>query len=93
MTYAESNPNFDEDFKNFEVDASYIDKARKNAENLERLGIDADSEDDTVFGAKFVYCASHQKAHSVGWCTVGVDRKRPLNAMNFDEALEEVKAF
>lgn len=91
MTYSDNNPNFDEDFKNFAFDASFISSLSLNMINLKRLGIDSETEDDTVFGADFVYCTSHMRPHTAGWCTVGAARKRPLNAKNLEDALDETE--
>jgi hypothetical protein len=82
--------NFDEDFKNFIPDGSDLAAIHSNRENLKRLGIDTDKDDDTVFGSKYVYCDGHRKTHSTGWCTVRLALKRPLTAETKEEALAEV---
>lgn len=86
--------NFDEDFKNYIPDGGMDLAARHaNTENLKALGINPDSDDDTVFGAKYVYCGAHRKSHSSGWCTVRLAHKRPLVAETRDEAIAEVVAL
>ncbi len=39
------------------------------------MSLVADTKDAQVFGATFVYCMSHRRAHATGWCTVGVENK------------------
>jgi hypothetical protein len=85
--------NFDNDFKDFQPNTSFLSALGHNSENLEKLGIDSAEVDDTVFGAKFVYCGSHHTAHSTGWCSVSVAAKRPLNAETKEEAFAEVSAL
>lgn len=80
---------FDKDFKYFEPDTSYVFAVAHNSEILKGLGIDPELIDDTVFGATFVYCGSHNAVHSTGWCTVPVAGKRPLNSETKEEALAE----
>lgn len=86
--------NFNEDFKNYAPDGG-LDLAaiHTNRENLKTLGFDPDNNDDTVFGAKFVYCGAHCRSHSTGWCTVRLAMKRPLMAETRDEAIAEVAAL
>lgn len=84
--------NFDEDFKHFQTDTADLLVLFQNKQNLKKLGIDVDG-DDTVFGAKFVYCNAHRVAHSTGWCTVRIANKRPLNAETNTEAHAEVLAL
>jgi hypothetical protein len=86
--------NFDEDFKNFKADGggSDLSAIHANRENLKALGLPVDGE-DTVFGAKYVYCAAHRKTHSTGWCTVRLASKRPLKSENRNEAIAEVAAL
>lgn len=85
--------NFDEDFKNFNPDASNIGVSIENGNNLKELGLDPNSDDDTQFGADFVYCGSHMRSHSTGWCTVRLRGKRPLNAKTPEDARAEVQAL
>jgi hypothetical protein len=40
---------------------------------------------DEHMGA-FVYCASHLRSHSTGWCTVSAEDKIPLGVTTPDEA-------
>jgi hypothetical protein len=47
------------------------------------------STDDRVYGTKFVYCRSHCRVHSTGWCTVPVLDKIPLLSQTEAEANEE----
>lgn len=47
--------------------------------------------DDTAFGVDYVYCMSHLRAHSTGWCGVPNRDKIPLKAETLDEANVEVK--
>ena len=37
----------------------------------------------------YVYCASHLRPHSTGWCTVDPSNKIRLAATNYDDAAEE----
>lgn len=85
--------NFDEDFKDFTPDGSSLAAIFANRQNLEKLGVDPDNEDDTVFGSKFIYCGAHRRSHSTGWCTVRLALKRPLTADTPDEAMAEVAAL
>jgi hypothetical protein len=86
--------NFDEDFKNYIPDGGMDLAARHaNTENLKALGINPDNNDDTAFGAKYVYCGAHRKSHSSGWCTVRLAHKRPLRAETGPEAIAEVAAL
>jgi hypothetical protein len=82
--------NFDEDFKNFIPDGgSDLSAIHANRENLKTLGINPDNDDDTAFGAKYVYCGAHRKSHSTGWCTVRLAFKRPLRAETSADAMAE----
>jgi hypothetical protein len=83
----------DEDFKNFRKDTHYISATFENAQNLERLGIDPQNDDDTVFGVRNVYCGAHVRVHGTGWCTVRLAQKRPLKAVDRTEAIAEAKAL
>lgn len=47
------------------------------------------TEDQEKWGEIMVYCAQHLRPHWTGWCTVHVDQKTPLEAMNHDEARDE----
>jgi hypothetical protein len=58
---------------------------------LEKLGIDPEGVDDTVFGTEIVYCASHLRPHSTGWCTVDNVQKVPLVATEPAEAIKEAR--
>lgn len=84
---------FDEDFKNFRKDTQYISATYENQLNLERLGIDPEEDDDTVFGARQLYCGAHRRVHGSGWCTVRIVQKRPLNAEDRADAIAEAKAL
>jgi hypothetical protein len=85
--------NFDEDFKNYNpADGMDVKAGYLNRLNLEDLGIDPAAGDD-VFGAKFIYCGAHHRAHSSGWCTVRLALKRPLNAETEQDAKAEAKAL
>jgi hypothetical protein len=84
--------NFNEDFKNFNPNTSFIHAQVANKANLERLEIDPMS-DDTIFGSKFVFCGAHRRAHKVGWCGVRISQKRPLDAENKTEAQVEIEAL
>lgn len=81
---------FDEDYKNFIPDGSNLAAIFANKQNLEKLGIDPENDDDTAFGTKFVYCGAHRRSHSAGWCTVRLALKRPLVAETSDDAMAEV---
>lgn len=70
---------FDEAFANFRKDTELISATHANRENLKRLGIDPEA-DDTVFGARHIYCGAHRRVHGAGWCTVRLSQKRPLKA-------------
>lgn len=61
-----------------------------HAEYVKTLGVDPHSNDDTEFGTKFIYCASHLRSHSTGWCTVHNVQKVPLTADTTGEAIAEV---
>lgn len=47
------------------------------------------SEDDKIYGTKFVYCGQHLCVHETGWCTVGVLDKIPLLSQTAEEAETE----
>ena len=52
------------------------------------------TEDETVFGkGRWVYCKSHVRPHTTGWCTVCASNKRLLNATTSDEAYAETRAL
>ena len=85
--------NFDEDFKDFTPDGSSLAAIFANRQNLEKLGVDPDNKDDTVFGTKFIYCGAHCRSHSTGWCTVRLALKRPLSAETSEDAKAEVAAL
>lgn len=84
---------FDEDFKDFRPDTSLLSAAYHNRVNLIRLGIDPDTDDDTVFGSKNIYCGAHVRVHGTGWCTVRLCQKRPLKSEDRNEAIAEAKAL
>lgn len=83
---------FDEDFKDFRKDTQYISATHENKMNLERLGIDPQA-DDTVFGARQLYCGAHRRVHGSGWCTVRLSQKRPLKAESREDAIAEASAL
>lgn len=85
--------NFDEDFKNFIPYGSDLAAIHANRENLKRLGIDTEKDDDTVFGSQFIYWGAHRMPHTTGWCTVRLALKRPLDAATSAEALSQVAAL
>lgn len=84
---------FDEDFKNFRKDTHYLSATYENRLNLERLGIDPEEDDDTVFGARHLYCGAHVRVHGSGWCTVRLVQKRPLKAESREDAIAEATAL
>lgn len=84
---------FDEAFKDFQKDTALLSAAYHNRVNLVNLGIDAETEDDTVFGAKQLYCGAHRRVHSSGWCTVRLLQKRPLKAEDRTDAIVEATAL
>lgn len=84
---------FDEAFANFEKDTSLLSAVWKNRENLIALGFDPETEDDTVFGARNLYCGAHCRVHGSGWCTVRLAQKRPLKAVDRTEAIAEATAL
>jgi hypothetical protein len=49
--------------------------------------------DDTTMGAKFVYCRSHLRPHSTGWCSVPTYHKVALDAETIEDALTEVRSY
>lgn len=50
--------------------------------------------DSEVFGeGRWVYCESHVRPHTTGWCTVCSSKKTLLNAANRDEAYSETRAL
>lgn len=53
--------------------------------------LDPWGEDDSVLGVPFVYCHSHLRAHSTGWCTVAVGDKTPLAATDHETATAEAR--
>ena len=55
------------------------------------LGLDPKSDDDTAFGVPYIYCSSHRRGHSTGWCTVRVIDKVPLEATTDTEAVAECR--
>jgi hypothetical protein len=84
---------FDEDFANFQKDTALLSATWANAQNLERLGIDPHNDDDTVFGARNLYCGAHRRVHGSGWCTVRLAQKRPLKAEDRADAIAEAIAL
>lgn len=38
------------------------------------------------WGDTYVYCASHMRVHSTGWCTVPNSEKTPIKADTLEEA-------
>ncbi len=49
--------------------------------------------DEEAYGdGAIVYCASHLRPHSVGWCTVPLSEKILLEARDHASAVEECKA-
>jgi hypothetical protein len=48
------------------------------------------TEDAVHFGeGKWIYCKSHVRVHTTGWCTVPITEKVALNAETFGEAKAE----
>lgn len=45
--------------------------------------------EDSQLDCEWVYCASHRRPHTVGWCSVSVGMKTPLKATDRDDALRE----
>lgn len=84
---------FDEAFASFRKDTQYISATYENRLNLERLGFDPETDDDTVFGARNLYCGAHCRVHGSGWCTVRLAQKRPLKAVDRTEAIAEATAL
>lgn len=99
MRYADCKPmsiernsmlNVNEDFKGYlPSGGENLQNIHENRLNLQRLGINPESE-DSVFGTPFVYCGAHMRAHTSGWCTVRLVLKRPLLAQTAAEAKAEV---
>ena len=51
------------------------------------------TKDAETFGAdRWVYCKSHVRPHTTGWCTVHVDDKVPLDATTREAAYAEARA-
>lgn len=84
---------FDEAFANFEKDTSLLSAVWKNRENLIALGFDPETDDDTVFGARNLYCGAHCRVHGSGWCTVRLAQKRPLKSEDRADAIAEAAAL
>jgi hypothetical protein len=84
---------FDEAFANFRKDTHYLSATYENRLNLDRLGIDPEEDDDTVFGARHLYCGAHVRVHGSGWCTVRLVQKRPLKAESREDAIAEATAL
>lgn len=84
---------FDKDFANFQKDTQFLSATHANRENLLALGIDPEDDDDTVFGARQLYCGAHVRVHGSGWCTVRLAQKRPLKAVDRTEAIAEATAL
>lgn len=83
--------NIDRDFDNFSA-GDTLASLQKNEDNLIRLGLIEEKyalvEDDKIFNEPFVYCGSHHRVHSTGWCTVNVCNKRPLRGDDIDSAID-----
>lgn len=48
--------------------------------------------EDLDFGEnRYVYCAQHLAPHTTGWCTVPNREKTLLEALNYNDALEECR--
>lgn len=62
-----------------------------HGEYVKALGVDPDSSDDTGFNSKYVYCGSHRRGHTTGWCTVHNRNKVPLAALGDREAADECR--
>ena len=46
--------------------------------------------EDLKFGAdRYVYCKSHLRVHSTGWCTVPIRDKILMDSLDFHEAVAE----
>lgn len=49
--------------------------------------------DEKAFGSeRWVYCKSHVRPHTTGWCTVRVDDKVLLDAKTREEAIAESRS-
>jgi hypothetical protein len=57
------------------------------------LGIyQAMTDDERFFGSGvWVYCKSHVNPHTTGWCTVRLNEKTKLNAITYEEAVDECR--
>lgn len=84
---------FDKAFANFQKDTALLSAIHYNRENLLALGFDPENDDDTVFGARNLYCGAHCRVHGSGWCTVRLAQKRPLKAVDRTEAIAEATAL
>ena len=58
---------------------------------LKKHGFNADANDDIFSDTKYVYCVSHIRPHTVGWCTVGAANQYPLVAQDDVSALQETR--
>lgn len=70
----------------------YDDEHSRQVEALTARGLDPYSHDDSVLGTAYVYCASHLRAHTSGWCTVSLVDKYPLDATTEPDATAEARA-
>lgn len=66
------------------------DRTRRRAELLS-AGYDPTSTDDTVFGARFVFCWAHHHPHPAGACAVELADKTPLDAVRLLAATDEAR--
>jgi hypothetical protein len=50
------------------------------------------TEDEEAFGArKYVYCKSHLRPHTTGWCTVAAEDKVDLDTTDRDLAYKKAR--
>lgn len=50
------------------------------------------TEDERHFGPEaYVYCKSHLRPHTTGWCTVSVGFKVALKAKSYEDACKEAR--
>lgn len=63
----------------------------ERAKFLKKHGFNPDASDDIFPDTKYVYCVSHVRPHTVGWCTVGAGNQYPLAAQDDVSALQETR--
>jgi hypothetical protein len=75
-------------------DEEFVAMLRKGFEYWQDKALVAPSIDpwgtnDAIWGTHYIYCASHLRVHSTGWCTVPLVDKVPLCGRTLDKAETE----